>query len=69
MYSESNLSSLQLEILKLYSFNPSEKDLLEIKRMLGEYFANKLSDSASKKATEMNLTNEDLDAILNTENQ
>jgi hypothetical protein len=69
MYSESNLSSLQLEILKLYSFNPSEKDLLEVKRILGEYFAKKLSDNASQKASETNLTNEDLDAILNEENQ
>lgn len=69
MYSETNLSSLQLEILKLYSFNPSEEDLLEIKRMLGKYFADKLSGDVSDKATKKNLTDQDLDAILNEENQ
>lgn len=69
MYSESNLSSLQLEILKLYSFNPSDEDLLEIKRMLGGYFAYKLTKIASDKAAEMNLTDHDLDAMLNDENQ
>lgn len=69
MYSESNLSSLQLEILKLYSFNPSDEDLLEIKKMLGEYFAGKLTKNASDKATEMNLTDQNLEAMLNDENQ
>ena len=69
MYSESNLSNLQLELLKVYSFNPSQEDLNEIKRMLGSYFADKFISSVSKKAQENQTTNEDLDNILNDENQ
>ena len=37
-----NLSPLQLELLKIYAMNHSEEDLLEIKKMLGQYFAKKL---------------------------
>ena len=33
------LSELQLELLKIYSFNPSKEDLMEIKKMLAKYFA------------------------------
>jgi hypothetical protein len=35
------LSNLQLELLKLYSTNISETDLLEIKRFLGRFFMQK----------------------------
>jgi len=41
------LSDLQLELLKVYYFNINNKDLLEIKKMFVEYFANKLTNKAS----------------------
>ena len=40
MLSSNKLSNLQLEILKTYSKNVSDKDLLNIQKILSEYFLN-----------------------------
>lgn len=37
-------SPLQLELLKIYSFTPSEEELLQIKLMLATFFAQRLSN-------------------------
>jgi hypothetical protein len=50
------LSNLQLELLKLYARNVSEQDLVQIKLILGQYFADKASDLADKVWEEKNLT-------------
>jgi len=63
------LTSLQLELLKVYSFNPSNKDLLEVKSLLGNYFAKKLIDNVSLQAKKKGVTDSDLDNWLNEENQ
>ena len=63
------LTSLQLELLKVYSFNPSNKDLLEVKSLLGNYFAQKLIDSISLQAKMKGVTDNDLDKWLNEESQ
>ncbi len=42
------LTTLQLELLKLFSRDVDEKDLLEIKNMLALYFANKATSLADK---------------------
>jgi len=34
--SAKKLNALQLELLKVYSFNPSNEDLVEIKKMLAK---------------------------------
>jgi hypothetical protein len=52
------LSNLQLELLKLYARNVSEQDLVQIKLILGQYFADKASDLADKVWEEKNLTEE-----------
>lgn len=36
------LSNLQLELLKLFSTNLSEKQMLEIKQLLAKYFADQI---------------------------
>jgi len=59
------LSKLQLELLKIYSFNPTNEDLLHIKSMLGKYFANKLSTNIQDAIEEKNISNEDLENWLN----
>ncbi len=59
------LSPLQLELLKIYSFNPSETDLLEIKRLLANYFADKLIKKVDAAIQEKNITEEDLESWLN----
>ncbi len=42
------LSNLQLELLKLYADNISEKDLKAIQRLIARYFAEKATDEADK---------------------
>lgn len=59
------LSPLQLELLKVYSFYPSETDLLEIKRLLANYFAEKLIQKVDTAIQEKNITEADLESWLN----
>lgn len=63
------LSSLQLELLKIYSFNPSNEDLLKVKSMLGHFFARKFIDNISQSVKKKGISDSDLDAWLNDENQ
>jgi hypothetical protein len=49
-------TNLQLELLKIYARTVDEKDLLEIKRLLGQYFADKASDLADKLWAEKGLS-------------
>ena len=59
------LSSLQLELLKIYSFNPSEEDLVKIKKLLADFFADKLVDNIEKSIQKKNILEEDLEKWLN----
>ncbi len=56
-------TNLQLELLKIFSYKIDDRDLLEIKRMLGKYFADKASDLADKIWDEKQLN---ADEILNS---
>ncbi len=58
------LSDLQLELLKLYSTGVTSEELLEVKRLLGQYFGNKATRAADRVWDERGLTNEDMDAWL-----
>ena len=64
-----NLSSLQLELLKVYSLNPNEKELLEIKIFLSKMFAKKMLQLTNDAAIEKNISNEDLDNWLEEDGQ
>ncbi len=57
------LSNLQLELLKLYSRNIPEEDLLAIKALIIEYMANKASIKAQEILEKKGL---DIETILNT---
>lgn len=59
------LSDLQLELLKVYSFEPSEDDLENIKVMLAKYFAAKLIDKVDLSIRESNISDNDLESWLN----
>lgn len=61
MTQSSKLSPLQLELLKLYSMGHSDEDLLEIKKMLGRYFAKKLRLKVDTAVKEKGITQNDLD--------
>ncbi len=58
------LSDLQLELLKLYSTEVTSEELLDVKRLLGQYFGNKATRAADRVWDERGLTNEDMDAWL-----
>jgi hypothetical protein len=59
-----HLSNLQMELLKLYSTNVQESDLMEIKKILGSYFADKAIKEADACWDENNLSNDVMDNWL-----
>jgi len=62
------LSPLQLELLRIFSFNPTENELIEIKKILAKFFADKLSMLVTKAADTKGFTEQDIDNLLNDEN-
>ena len=44
IHSQKGFSNLQLELLKLYATDVSEKNLLEIKKLLSDFFAKKVDE-------------------------
>lgn len=59
------MSNLQLELLKLYSTNLGEDDLLAIKGMLARYFAHKAIVEADNIWEKKGLSNDTMDKWLN----
>jgi len=55
------LSPLQLELLKVYSFQPQEEDLIAIKKLMAQYFADKLRSNIDQAIKDRNITEDDLD--------
>ena len=62
-----NLSPLQLELLKIYSFSPSEEELKEIKQILATFFAERLVKKVGDSIKEKGITETDLENWLNGE--
>ena len=58
-------SSLQLELLKIYSFEPLEEDLLRIKQLLAKFFAEKLVSNVEHSIESNNISDETLETWLN----
>ncbi len=61
-----NLNQHQLEILKLFSRELDDSDLVEIKRLIVKYLANKITKMADEIWDKNNWTNEDMERILKT---
>lgn len=59
------LTNVQLELLKLYSTNLSQEDLLDVKKLLARYFAQKAIKGADKIWEEKGLSNADMKKWLN----
>ncbi len=53
-----SFSNLQLELLKLYANGISDEQLVEIKWLLGKYFADKAAEGMDKLIEEKGLTQE-----------
>ncbi|MCU0471321.1 MAG: hypothetical protein MUF58_22325 [Arcicella sp.] len=63
------MSNLQLELLKLYSMNIEEKDLLHIKEYIAQFFMQKAIDEADKVWDEKEYSNELMDEWINEKQQ
>lgn len=61
-----SLNKHQLEILKLFSSNLDDNDLVEIKQLIVQYLADKLTKEADRVWDEKGWTNEDMERLLNT---
>ena len=62
-------TNIQQELLRLYSHQVADSDLIEIKDLIGKYFAKRLSQMADAAWEKNNWTDEDMEAILNDPNQ
>lgn len=60
------LSNVQLELLKAFSHQLSENDLIDLRKMLATFFAQRLIQQADKVWEEKNWTDEDVDRMLTT---
>lgn len=60
------LTNVQLELLKLFSYNLDNKELLDLKDLIANYFAQRAIKAADKVWEEKNWTNKDVDTILDT---
>ncbi len=58
MVSAQKLTNLQLELVKLFSYKVADSQLIEIKLLLGNYFAEKASEEMDKLWDDNNWTEE-----------
>ena len=64
-HSTNRMTNLQLELIKLFNYNLSQQQLLEVKDLLARYFANNATEEADKIWEAKGLTNETMDSWLN----
>ena len=65
MATATKLTNLQQELLKVCSRNVSDQELIELRDLIANYFAERSIKGASKMWEEKGLTNEDMDKWLN----
>jgi hypothetical protein len=63
------VSNIQLELLKLYAHQVSDPDLLNIKQIVGEYFANRLISKADQVWETKKWDDQKIESILNEPGQ
>ena len=63
---ERPLSNLQLELLKVFSHQLSEEDLLQVRELLATFFAKKSIEAANKVWDEEGWNQEKIDQLLHT---
>ena len=64
--SPTKFTNLQLELLKLYSMNLTDEELMEIKSLLAKYFMKKAIAGANQVWDEKGYSNELMDEWLKT---
>lgn len=60
---------LQLELLKMFSFNPTEEELRNLKNILAQFFAYRFVEKAADIAKSQDITDADLDKWLEEDGQ
>ena len=63
------MSNIQAELLKLYANNLDEKDLQEVKLILGKHFALKATDAMDKVWDQQGLSEQDMINWTNEHNR
>ena len=63
--SSPKFTNLQLELLRVYSHDISEEELIKVKDFLGKMFLNKLSDDVNKSIEGKSIGQEELENWLN----
>ncbi|MFT6148394.1 MAG: hypothetical protein ACJAUH_001075 [Saprospiraceae bacterium] len=59
-------SNVQMELLKVFSYNLENSELLELKEVIANYFAQRAIKAANKVWDEKGWTDDDVDRMLNT---
>jgi hypothetical protein len=62
-------TNLQQELLRLFAHQVDEQDLVQIKDLIGQYFAKRLTTLADDAWVRNNWSDKDMDDILNDSNQ
>jgi hypothetical protein len=65
----SSFSNLQKELLKLYAVNVADEDLLQIRLMIGNYFANKATNAVEDFLKEKNISTSEYNNWQNEHNR
>ena len=60
----SKLTNLQLELLQLFPFNTSDEELMDIKKILSNYYADKAASEMDRLWDQNHWTNETMDRWL-----
>ncbi len=60
---------MQLELIKIFSYQLPNEELLEVKQLLANFFDERIKKRASKIWQEKGYTQNDMDKWLNDENQ
>jgi len=60
------LTNVQLELLKVFAYQASDEDLLELKDILAKFFAEKAIQSATQAWDERGWDDEKVDELLKT---
>lgn len=60
------LSNVQLELLKTFSYHLSDKELIDFKNMIAQYFAQRATELADQVWDKKGWTDEDVDQMLQT---
>jgi hypothetical protein len=65
MQTSTHLSNVQQELLKIYSTNLPDNELLKLKRVMADFFKKELLNETAQFAKDKNLTEKDFERMLN----